>query len=62
MMELTIHTGLMGDCNTINIDWLDERGIHNLTRIEVNVLNQDRPRTLILKLNGAIIATIPRPA
>jgi hypothetical protein len=59
-MEITLHTGCSGDCNTIHVDWFDENGIRQKTDIEVNVQNQDKPRQLEIILNGALLATVKR--
>lgn len=60
MCELTIHTGIQGDWNTINIDWSDENNVTQKTKIDIIVKDQDKPRTLEIRLNGVTIATIPR--
>ncbi len=59
-MEITIHTGLAGDYNTINIDWFDENSVKQKAVLEVNVLPHDKPRTLVVIINGVILATVPR--
>ena len=59
-MEITIHTGLAGDYNTINIDWFDENNVEQKSILEINVLPHDEPRTLVVIVNGVILATIPR--
>lgn len=58
-MEITIHTGFMGDSNTINIDWYNENNVKQKSVIEINVKNQDKPRTLEILINGAKVAEIP---
>ena len=59
-MEITIHTGSIGACNKINVDWFDENGVRKTNVIEIDVMNVDRPRTLCLKLDGKRIAVIPQ--
>lgn len=59
-MEITIHTGSMGACNKINVDWFDENGVRKANIIEINVCNMDKPRTLCIKLDGELVAVIPR--
>lgn len=58
-MEITIHTGLQNSFNTINVDWFDHNGVRQKTVVEVNVLPQDKPRTLEILINGVRLATIP---
>jgi len=58
-MEITIHTGFMGDINIIHVSWYNENGVRQATDIELNIQPQDKPRTLELKINGVIIAVIP---
>ncbi len=57
-MEITIHTGEQGTFNTIHVDWCDHNGVKQKTDIEVNVLPQDKPRTLEIVINGVRVATI----
>ena len=56
-MEITIHTGCQGDSNKINIDWHDHNNVHRKEILEVNVLEKDKPRTLVFKINGLVLAT-----
>lgn len=57
-MEITIHTGAANSYNTIHIDWFDHNNVKQETTIEVNVLPQDRPRTLEIKVNDVTLATV----
>jgi hypothetical protein len=59
MAEITIHTGSQGDCNRIHIDWFDHNNVRQETIIDVNVLPQDKPRTLEIVINGVRIGVIP---
>ncbi len=58
-MEITIHTGCQGDYNKINVAWSDHNNVPQRTTVEVNVQQQDKPRTLEIQINGLIIATVP---
>jgi hypothetical protein len=49
----------MGDCNTIYIEWTDHNNVRQNTAMEVNVLPDDKPRTLEIKVNGVVLATVP---
>ncbi len=59
MSELTLHTGLQGDMNTIHLDWFDSNGCRQKTELEINVMNQDKPRTLEILINGVVVAHVP---
>ena len=59
MCELTIHTGTQGDYNKINIDWFNENNVRQKLELEIIVQNQDKPRTLEIRVNGIVLATIP---
>jgi methylmalonyl-CoA mutase cobalamin-binding subunit len=58
-MEITVHTGCAGDFNKINIAWFDENGVEKITVIEVNILEQDKPRTLEIKIDEIFAVQIP---
>lgn len=58
MSELTIHTGPQGDWNTINVDWFDANNIKQKDRIDLVVLERDKPRTLSIRVNGVEVAKI----
>lgn len=60
MSELTIHTGSTGDYHHLHIDWFDENNVRQDTELELHILTQDKPRTLQIRVNGVIVATIPR--
>ena len=55
--EMRLSAGCQGDQNTIWIDWLDEDGMRHHTKIEVNVDERDKPRTLRFLINGKPVAT-----
>jgi hypothetical protein len=57
-MEITIHTGFIGEQNTIHVAWYDENGVDQKTDIELNVKDQDKPRELELIINGLKIVDI----
>jgi hypothetical protein len=60
-MEITIHTGCQGEYNQINISWFDHNNVSQLTVINVNVLDQDKPRTLeILVNNLKLLEVVPK--
>lgn len=62
MSEISIHTGTMGACNKINVVWFDENMVHKITTIEAEIGNWDKPRTLIIKIDGKqIMQTPPLP-
>ncbi len=58
MAEITIHTGCQGDRNLIHVAWFDENNVRQVTEVEVNILPQDKPRTLEIKVNSARLATV----
>jgi len=60
MNEFTLHTGCQCNRTRINIDWFDENNVTQKTVLDVLVQEQDKPRTLEIMLNGAVIATVPR--
>ena len=59
MTELTIHTGCMDAQTIIHVDWFDHNNIPQRTEIEIRIQPQDKPRTLELRLNGVVLATVP---
>jgi hypothetical protein len=59
MSELTLHTGLQGEETVINLAWFDENGCPQKTTLEIHVLEQDKPRTLRMLLNGVVVAYVP---
>lgn len=58
MTELTLHTGSMGDWNTINIDWFNENNVLKQTRLDIIIQEQDKPRTLEIRVNSVTVAII----
>ena len=58
MDEITIHTGLAGERMTINIDWFNHNNNKRLDVLELMVGQNDKPRTLIVRLNGVEIGKI----
>lgn len=58
-MEITVHTGCQGEYNTIHVDWFDHNNITQKTDVELIILTQDKPRTLAIRINGVVVATIP---
>lgn len=52
MSEITIHTGLAGDNDKVNIDWFDENGVHHKTILDLKIKDQDKPRILEIWCNG----------
>lgn len=58
MSELTWHTGTSGSRLTINVDWFDHNNVPQRSKVVIDVLPQDKPRTLAVAVNGATLATI----
>lgn len=59
MTELSLYTGFAGDRTTIHVDWFDHNNCRQLTDVEINIQEQDKPRTLEIRINGAMVALIP---
>ena len=59
MSDITLHTGSMGDWNTIKIDWFDENNVRQTDQIDVIIEMRDKPRVLSIRVNGRAVATIP---
>lgn len=59
-MEITLHTGSQGAHTTLHVDWFDEDGVGQVTDIDIIVQDQDKPRTLEIRINGAVVAVIQR--
>lgn len=57
-MEITIHTGIQNEHNTINIDWFNESGFRNRDVLELNVQSQDKPRRIDVVLNNIKIGEL----
>lgn len=58
MSEITLHTGCMGDEFVVNIDWHNHNNCTRNDKLEINILNLDKPRTLQILLNGCGIGEI----
>ncbi len=56
-MDMTLYTGDMGDSQRINVVWSDENNVHRTTIIDIEIRNQDKPRTLDIIVNGVVVAT-----
>lgn len=59
MADLTWHTGCAGSQLDLNVDWFDERGVKQATRVTLRIV-EERPRTLIIEANGVEIGRIVR--
>ena len=53
--ELTLHTGCMGQENTIHIDWFDHNNVRHKTRVDIRILDRDKPRSLQLAVNNEVV-------
>lgn len=58
MAEITLHTGEMGSCFTVNLDFHDHNNRRHEHRLDIKVLNKDKPRTLCPLLNNVKVAEI----
>lgn len=58
MSEWTLHTGFMGSKDTINIDWYNENNVRQAARLDIVIQEQDKPRTLEIRLNDVIVAIV----
>lgn len=58
MNEFTVHTGGMGSFMRLWLDWHDHNNVKRTDRLEIKILNQDKPRTLRITLNGNTIAEV----
>lgn len=60
MADKTIYlgTGPKGERNQILVYWYDENGYAIETRLDVNVENQDKPRVLVIEVDGMEIARL----
>ena len=58
MSEITIHTGIIDSHVGINVDWFDENNIRYKERIAVIIEKQDKPRTLLITINGNVVYRI----
>jgi len=57
-MEITIHTGMMGDASKINIEWFNGNLETQHTEILAKVKNQDKPRVLEIYVDGVKVSDI----
>jgi hypothetical protein len=57
-MELTLHTGFMGDGATIYIDWSDQNNKRLTDTLEISVREQDKPRVIDIYVNGVKVAEL----
>lgn len=60
MSEITLHTGCAGDHTVIKIQWYDEDNVQQRTLVEISVKDQDKPRTLLVAVDGKTVAEIVR--
>lgn len=58
MSHLTLQTGFPGDRTSIDVHWHDHDHVAHVTRLEINVAKQDKPRTLQILLDGMVISGI----
>ena len=56
--ELTLHTGLQDSCALLHINWFNENMRRFNSDLEIVVQPQDYPRTIDIKLDDKVIATI----
>ena len=52
MSTITLHTGCAGDTTTLNVEWYDHNNVRHRTEIAIAILAQDKPRTLVVTVNG----------
>lgn len=58
-MELTLHTGVMGEKTVIHIEWPDHNCVGQKTDLEIVMQAQDKPRALEVRINGVVLAVVP---
>jgi hypothetical protein len=58
-MSWTLHTGCMGDRTDITVDWFDENMVGKRNDVCVRILNQDKPRVLVIEVDGHIVWQSP---
>lgn len=56
--ELTLHTGAQGHHDLIHLQWFDQNNVPQHTLVEFVILEQDKPRTLEIRVDGVTVATI----
>ena len=54
--EIAIFTGCMGEHNTITAVFSDHNNVKHYVDVEINVLDQDKPRVLEIKVAGRAVA------
>lgn len=59
MNELSFNAGGAGDKSTLNIYWSDHNNIQMKTILVIKMLDRDKPRTLVVEVNGVRVATLP---
>lgn len=57
-VSIKISTGPQGEEDTIEVDWFDHNNIRHKTEVGIRILNQDKPRTLAITVNGVTVATL----
>ncbi len=57
-MDISLHTGPMGDTQGLTVYWFDQNGVEQKTRIDVAILNCDKPRVLSVSIDGEIVKLI----
>lgn len=62
MTELTLHTGCQGDWDTIHVSWHDEDNVRQLTKLDIIIQEQDKPRTLEIRIDDEKVAELVRAA
>lgn len=55
MAEITLHTGLAGDRDKLNIDWFDHNNVQHKDVVDVIMEPYDKPRTLTIVINGKVV-------
>ena len=58
MSSWTLHTGCQSDEEQIIIDWFNENNVQRQDELRIRILPQDKPRTLVILLNGVEIGRI----
>lgn len=57
-MEMTLHIGGQDEIVRINVDWFDENNKHYSNKLEIQVLERDKPRTIAIVLDKLTLANI----
>jgi hypothetical protein len=59
-VEVTLKTGCAGESHKCNVEWFDENSVDQLTVVEVNIRDQDKPRVLEVVVDGMLVfAAVP---